>query len=169
VGRGPAGQAPVAPASSWEKPCVVVCAVTYRAGATISLAGVVSVEGGGAGARARAARASARPAPAASSHMPGWSPLPGSMRRTRARCWGCCWREHGAYPWSGCEDPPALEGVLGDRELAARAAHAAAQAPRVAQDAAHLPATVEHPAAETGGSNLDGTAHASGEAATEGK
>ena len=59
--------------------------------------------------------------------------------------------------------------VLGEKELEARARQAAAQVTRVGQDIADTPATAERPAAETDSSHLDGTAHASGEAATEGK
>jgi len=59
--------------------------------------------------------------------------------------------------------------VLGDRELEARARQAVAQVARVGQDIVAPPATAARPAAETDSSHLDGTAHASGEVATEGK
>jgi hypothetical protein len=58
--------------------------------------------------------------------------------------------------------------ILGDRELAARAAHATVEVAQVEQDAVHPPAIGEQPDAETGGIHLDGTVHASGEDVTEG-
>src|SRR5712692_6055096 len=57
--------------------------------------------------------------------------------------------------------------VLGDRELAARAAHAAAQAPRVGEDATRPPGTAEGPAGEMDSTHRDGTGSASGEVVTE--
>jgi len=56
---------------------------------------------------------------------------------------------------------------LGDRELSARATHTAAPATPVGQDSAELPATAVLAAGEAESTDMDGTAHASGEDLTE--
>jgi len=57
--------------------------------------------------------------------------------------------------------------VLGDRELAGRAAHAAVPAAQVGQESAGLPVTAVLAAGDADSTHLDGIAHASGEGATE--
>ena len=57
--------------------------------------------------------------------------------------------------------------ILGDKELAARAAHAAAPATQAGQESVVLPMTAGRVAGAADSTDVDGTAHGSGEDATE--